>query len=424
VDAAVAQAAHDVIVSQLPNPAADPNADSRWTQTRSWVDTRLADYLAALGVSLADGGIAAGKAAAAAAISARSVDGSAPVTTYGADLTPTSNPGIGVWRQSNAGPVFVNPATGAPTGFDASGAVIQGRPGIDLNWRDVTPFSLTTPQKVFIVASVPLSPAVGSSEYRLELDYVRDHGRDSAPSSVRSPDQTAQALYYKQDIEIVVNEAARIASSVRGLSIEDNAKLFAVLDNAEADSRIAAFDSKYEQKFWRPITALNAGADGRVAGYAAWHPLAATPSHPSNTAGHAAGAAAGFEILRAYFGTDKIRPDGAAVTLGSLPWLAGTNAGTGNVATRSVFTFSQAQLETGASRLYLGVHFGFDNLQGQLLGVGVADAILLHSSDPAAQGLRVLDSPASLARLERTLLQQPDLYGLFGRDTGAPSRPR
>jgi len=406
----------------LPNPAADPSADPRWSQTRTWLDTHLRDSLTSLGVAASDGGIAAGKAAAAAANLARSTDNSAPVTTYGGNLPPTSNPGIGLWRQSNAAAVFVNPATGAPTGFDAAG-VIQGRPGIDLNWRDVTPFSLTTPQKVFLVASVPLSPAVGSPEYQLELAYLRDHGRDSAPSNVRTPDQTAQALYYKQDIEIVVNEAARIASAARGLTLEDNARLFAVVDNAEADARVAAWGSKYEQKFWRPITALNAGADGSVTnGYASWHPLAATPSHPSNSAGHSTAAAAGFEALRAYFGSDKIRPDGNAATLGSLSWLVGTNSGTGNVTTRSVSTFSQAQLETGASRLYLGVHYGYDNLQGQLLGIRVADTIIAHSSDPAARGLRIVDSPAAAARLEGTLLAQPDLYGFFGRDTGGHDR--
>ncbi len=312
----------------------------------------------------------------------------------------------------------MNPATGAPTGFDATGTVIQGRPGVDLDWRDVTPFSLTNPQKVFLVGTVPLSPQVGSQEYRAELDFVRAHGQDSAPISVRSADQVAQALFYKQDAEIFVNEAARLASDARGLSLDENAALFALLDNTVADARIAAFSSKYDQKFWRPITALNAGADGSVTnGYSAWHPLAATPSHPSNTAGHSATGAAGFEVLRAYFGTDKVRPDGSAVTLGSLTWLAGTNSGTGNAATRSATTFSQFQLENGASRIYLGVHYGFDNLQGQLLGLSVADTIIARSKDPAADGLSVKDSPASLLRLTQTLLSHTALYGYFGRDT-------
>jgi membrane-associated phospholipid phosphatase len=75
------------------------------------------------------------------------------------------------------------------------------------------------------------------------------------------------------------------------------------------------------------------------------------------------------------------------------------------------------QLENGASRLYLGVHYGFDNLQGQLLGLWVADTILLKSDDPAAAGVRPKESHASARNLARTFLLRPDLYGYFGRDT-------
>lgn len=187
-----------------------------------------------------------------------------------------------------------------------------------------------------------------------------------------------------------------------------------------ADARISAFASKYEQKYWRPITALNADTDGTVTnGYADWHPLAATPSHPSNTSGHSATGAAAFEVLRAFFASDVILPDGTPATLTSLPWLIGTNSGTGNVTTRAVTTFSQAQLENGASRIYLGVHWGYDNYQGQLLGLEVADAILVTSSDPAATGVRIRQSPASLVNLRRTLLQRVDLYGFFGLAKGS-----
>lgn len=202
------------------------------------------------------------------------------------------------------------------------------------------------------------------------------------------------------------------------MTLDQNAQLFALLDDTLADSRIAAFDSKYEQKFWRPITALNANADGGVTnGYAAWHPLAATPAHPSNTAGHSTAGAAGFEVLRSYFNDDHVKPDGTPVVLTTLPWLVGTNAGTGVVATRSVRTFTQAQLENGASRLYLGVHFGFDNYQGQRLGVALADKIIVASHDPAAAGVRIKESAVSPDRIERTLAARPDLFGFFGEET-------
>jgi hypothetical protein len=405
--AAAAQAAHDVVYNQLPSTA-------QWQPTRDWLDAQLSTYLTNLGVASSDPGILAGQASAAAALLARSNDNANPGTSYGATLTPTSNPGIGVWRESNAGPGVVSPSTGAPTGFDGTGAIV-GAAGINLNWRDVIPFSLTYAQKVALVASVPLSPQIGSPEYVKELDYVKNYGEDT--SALRSADQTAQALYYKIDAELFINEAARIASSARGYTLDQNAKLFALLDSAVADARFAAFDSKYEQKFWRAVTALNANPDGSVTnGYTAWRPLAATPSHPGNTAGHSTTGAAGFEILRSFFG-DKIKPDGSAVTLGTLPWLTGTNAGTGVNTSRQVTTFSQAQLENGASRLYLGVHFGFDNVQGQLLGLAVADTILV-SSDPAAAGLSIVSgTPASPGAIKNTLRKYPATYGYFGLST-------
>lgn len=415
--AAAAAAAHDVLMAQLPDPSTDPNIDQRWAQTRSWLDARLLSDVYALGLSFEDGGFAAGRSAAAAALAARKLDGAKPVTSYGADLGPSTNPGIGIWRQSNASAPAINQMTGAPSGFDASGAVIQPRASIDLNWRDVMPLSLSLRDKVRLVAQVPFSPAVGSPEYLKEIEFVRRLGQDTAPPSARSDDQTAQALFYKQDAEIFVFEAARIAAQARGLSLDQNAALFALLTATVADARIAAFDSKYQQRFWRPITALNANPDGSVTNnHQAWRPLAATPSHPSNTAGHSTTGAAGFEILRAFFG-DTIRPDRLAVTLTTLPWLVGTNSGTGRVTTRSVTTFSQAQLENGASRLYLGVHYGYDNLQGQLLGLAVAEAIVLGTNDPAASGIKLRRSRASLSEIERTLLARPDLYGLFGLDT-------
>jgi hypothetical protein len=166
------------------------------------------------------------------------------------------------------------------------------------------------------------------------------------------------------------------------------------------------------------VTSLNANADGSVTnGYAGWHPVAATPSHPSHTAGHSTTIAAAAEILRSYFGDDKVKPNGSPVTLGSLPWLVGMNSGTGNVTSRSVSTFTQLQLENGASRLYLGVHYGYDNLQGQLLGLGVADTILLGSHEPAARGISPRISSVSLLSVPATLLKRTDLYGFFGKDT-------
>lgn len=418
--AAAAQAAHDVLLAVL--PAAAP-----WTATRSWLDAQLASDLASLGVGTGDAGIAAGQSAATAAVAARKGDFAAIRTTYipSTNISPTGtatdqgNPGPGIWRPSNGGAGAVDPLTGSPTGFAAG--VIQPAAAIDFNWKNVTPFSLSTLEKQQLVAEVPASLDLAGKEYASELAYVRTHGQDSANPGSRTPDQLAQALFYRHDAELTVNELARLASAARGLTLDRNAQLFALVDSLAADARIAAWQSKYDLVFWRPVTALNADASGSTAPYTyAWKPLAATPSHPSSTSGHSATVAAGVEALRAFFGADEIVPGGAAQELTTFAWLIGAGGGTGLAGTydaRKVSTFSAAQIENGNSRIYLGVHFGIDNYQGQQLGLAIADAVINGHTDPAAAGLSVYGGGpgvATAARLRELLAADSVNSGYFG----------
>jgi hypothetical protein len=426
---AAAQAAHDVLLAELPNSTA-------WTATRSWLDALLQANLLSLGASASDAGISVGQAAAAAAVAARSQDFSQIRTTYTPSTNlsvnasnavvsnATGNPGLGLWRPSNGAAGVIDPSTGAPTGFDASGN-IQAAAGIDFNWKNVTPFSLSALEKQQLVAEVPPPLVIGSDEYVEELSFVQAHGESSAHPGSRSDDQLLQALYYKQDAELHINDAARQASLAKQLSLIANAKLFAALNNALADARIAAWQAKYDLDFWRPITALNADAKGNVSSYN-WQPLGVTPAHPSSPAGHSATVAAGTEVLRAFFKSDKITPTGTSITLSTLPWLIGTNNGTGQLATpsngqngtsREVTTFSQLQLENGQSRLYLGVHFGNDNYQGQALGLAVADALIAAQLDPAVSGVKTFrghEKVANAENLHKILVHNKADSGFFG----------
>ena len=428
--AAAVQAAHDVLLGALPNPV-----DGSWGPTRTWLDNQLASDLAALGVNSSDPGVIAGQNAAAAALEARQDDyaairtGYIPTSNISADGKPnaTGNPGIGLWRPSNGAAGSIDPVTGAPTGFDASGAILPVA-AIDFNWKNVTPFSLSIREKQQLVAVVPPALKIGSEEYLKELAFVETHGRDSAHPGSRTDDQLLQALYYKADAELFTNEAARIGSKARGLSLVQNAKLFAALDSALADARIAAWQSKYDLAFWRPITALNADANGAVSNYDTWKPLATTPSHPSNTGGHSATVSAGTEILRAFFKSDSIVPGNSPVRLTIFPWLIGTNNGTGKLATpiagqngttRDVSTLTQLQLENGRSRLYLGVHYGNDDFQGQSLGLSVADEIIENQKDPAVKGVSIYrgnHKVATLKNLHAIFIENAEVSGFYGLD--------
>ena len=135
---------------------------------------------------------------------------------------------------------------------------------------------------------------IGSDEYNKEIDFVKTHGAEYSKPGDRTPDQLLQALYYNSDSEIFVNEVARISSLDHGLTLLQNAQLFAALDSALADARIATWQVKYNLSFWRPISAINAKPDGSISDYT-WKPLAATPAHPSASASHSATGAAGAE---------------------------------------------------------------------------------------------------------------------------------
>lgn len=433
--AAAAQAAHDVLIGALPKAAT-------WDATRAWLHKQLASDLSSFGVQADDPGIAVGQEAAIAALDARKGDFSdtsaaayIPSTNLSISSTntvvanATGNPGVGVWRPSNGAAGDVDPFTGAPTGFNLTTGVIQPAAGINFNWKNVTPFSLSTLEKQQLVANVPPSLKVGGLEYKHELEFVKTHGQDSAHPGNRTDDQLLQALYYKSDAELFTNEVARIAAEARHLTLEQSAKLFAALDSAIADARIAAWQSKYDLVFWRPITAINADASGAATVYN-WKPLATTPSHPSSTGGHSSTVAAGTEILRSFFESDKIIPghDNIPVTLTTPPWLIGTNNGTGRLqtpingkdaTTRDVSSFSQLQLENGSSRLYLGVHYGNDDYQGQSLGLAVADTMISKHKDPALDDVSIYHGGHNVAtahNLHDILVENYANSGFYGID--------
>jgi hypothetical protein len=329
-EAAAAQAAHDVLVNYFPAQQAA-------------IDAALSNSLSAIPAGPAqDNGRAIGSASAADIIALRANDGSSPNVSY----PGPANPGVGQWRPTPAqlAPPFTFP------------------PGINEQWGSVTPFVLDAGDQF----RPEPPPAVGSWQYNQALAEVKAIG--SASNNVRTVDQTHIAQFYKQDAELTVNEAARELSAIHGLSLDENALLFALTDIAAADARIAVWDAKYTYLFWRPITALNANPDGSVTNdYANWGPLIATPSHPDYPSGHSGTVDAGFTVLQVFFG------DRDALTLHT------TTAGE---PPRTIKSLSQGESENGLSRIYGGIHFSFDNVQGQELGVKVAAYVLQHGPLP------------------------------------------
>jgi membrane-associated phospholipid phosphatase len=107
-----------------------------------------------------------------------------------------------------------------------------------------------------------------------------------------------------------------------------------------------------------------ADTDGNAATEAdpSWTTLIATPPFPAYTSGHSTFSGAASEVLAAFFGDDY-----AFETLGE-PSLA--------LPPRQFISFAAAAEEAGMSRIYGGIHFMSDNIQGLNTGRVIAHHVL------------------------------------------------
>ena len=309
--AAGAAAAYNVLVRLFPNQ-------------KAFLDTKYEQSLAQIpeGKSKADG-IALGTEVAQKFMDLRTGDGwNAPVV-----FMPSSGPGA--WQ----------PTSGAPV----------------TPWMgNMQPFALETPSQ--FRADGP--PALDSEQWSADYNETKKFG--ALNGSARTPEQTIIGLFYTEHTGAQYARIFRDFAGQQGLSLSDNARLFAMLYVAGADSLIAGWDSKYYFAFWRPITAIRAGdTDGNEAtvGDPNWTPLAPTPGHPEYPAAHGCITAAWAETLRAFFGTKKVK-----ITL--------TSTVTG---TSRTFTSTDDLIkEIIDARVFGGMHYRSSVVQGAVLGRKVA----------------------------------------------------
>lgn len=335
MSAAAATAAHTVMTNQFPMQAA----------------TFTAAYTADL-AAIRDGvskrrGIEWGQYVAQQILAARANDGSATAGTT--PYTPGTNPGD--WR---------------PT--VSFGGVV--RPALLPGWGSVRPFGINSGSQF----RPPAPPALTSSQYAAELEQVRELGATN--SLTRTADETEVALFWANGAGTATppghwNQIAQIIVARTRATLEQNARLFALLNVALADAAIVSWDAKYVYNLWRPITAIQlADTDGNDDTDAdpTWEPLLFTPPFPEYTSGHSTFSAAAAVVLARYFGTDNI------------PFVATSDDAPG---VERIFTsFSDAAFESGMSRIYGGIHFMTGNIyglqSGGMIGDHVMDNIMLQ----------------------------------------------
>ncbi len=237
------------------------------------------------------------------------------------------------------------------------------QPGLLPRWGEVKTFGLNTNTQFGVKAP----PALNSQEYTEAFNRVKSLG--AATGSTRTQFQTDTALFWADGGGTSTppghwNRIAQGLVNSRGLSVSDAARLFALLNLAEADSAITCWKAKYDHSFWRPVTAIReAGFDGNpdTIEDPSWMPLLATPPFPSYVSGHSTFSAAAARIMTGFFGTDQVSFTTSAEGFG--------------VPDRTYGSFSEAANEAALSRLYGGIHFDFDNNEGMSLGSNIGDYI-------------------------------------------------
>lgn len=322
-EAATAAAAHRTLVGLYPAQAGK-------------FDAALQSSLAKIpdGKAKQDG-IALGQQVADQIISSRNTDGITKVVQY----TPKTD--LGSW-------------TPTPPALAAALAP---------QWPQVTPFAMTSGSQF----RPPGPPALEGAKYAEELNYVKEIGKSD--SLTRTPDQTAIAKFWANGAGTFTppghwNQIAEETATLTGQSLEDSARLFALLNIALADAAISCWDAKYEYNLWRPVTAIrqadtdnnpNTTADPQ------WLPLVTTPPFPEYMSGHSTFSGAADAVMSSVFGSDFGFADRGDRSVNSL---------------RTYQNFSEAADESGISRLYGGIHFMSANVDGLSAGRNVGNYVV------------------------------------------------
>jgi hypothetical protein len=339
-DAAVATAARDVLVTLFGQfPAPQPCRDAGIASVE-------ADYAAAL-AAIPDGpaetqGVEVGAVAADAILALRADDGSDTL------LQDFAYP-----QGTEPGEYQFTPGT--PFAF---------APG----WGDVTPFVLRSSSQF------PVRPpyAVTGKKYARDFNEVKRLGGDGITTpSERTIEQTEIALFWVESSPLAWNRIARTVSAGEGLDLWENARLFGLLNMALADGYVGTFETKYELNFWRPVTAIRAAdTDGNpnTDVHATWTPLVTTPPIPEHDSGHAVEGGVAAQVLRRFFGTDRISFETCSMTLP-----AGSTCIDVSPVSRSFSSFSQVAGENALSRILVGFHFRNAVEQGVIHGTRIGD---------------------------------------------------
>ena len=338
--AAVATAAHHVLVGMVIQPAFTPAIVDR-------LNGLYATSLAAIPNGAAKtAGIAAGEAAAAKMLADRAADGRYGPFRFSCGDDP------GEWRPTTS---LDCPTPSGPS--DPNAWVARVEPFVlesTSQFRSKGPHDMT------------------SGAYAKDYNEVKELG---AVGSSRTPEQNALAGFFTNTTSPpeMYNRTFRTVAASEGLTLVEQSRLFAMLNLAGADALINCWDDKAHWSFWRPVTAIRLGdqdGNAKTEADASWTALSGNPPYPDHPSGYNCITGAFMHAAAAFFGKKPIAFDMVRIV-----------AGEANQ-TRRYRQFTDVIDDTIDARVYIGIHFRAPDVQGAEIGKDVARWLDQHFFGP------------------------------------------
>lgn len=266
-----------------------------------------------------------------------------------------------------------------------------GQGYLDARWGKVKPFCIGSNDHTLYLAP---HPAMGSAAYMTDFNEVKVKGvglgmqcSTTVTAATRTADETVIGIFWGYDgarglgtPPRLYNQCVRKIAQHKLNSVSQNARLFALINAAQADAGIIAWGAKYHYNLWRPVLGIrehdigfgpsHGASAGAVQGDPFWGPLGApqsnnkgafnrTPNFPAYPSGHATFGATVFELVKAFYGGEDV-----AFSFVSDELNGKTLDPDGSVRSHHTreLTASGAIVENALSRVYLGVHWRFDGL--------------------------------------------------------------
>lgn len=268
-------------------------------------------------------------------------------------------------------------------------------------WGKVTPFALDSPSQ--LRPGPP--PLLGSKQLEAEVKEVVD-----LQSNIT--DEQKALVEFMRDGPKSVQQAghwlifAQYVSLRDQHTLDDDVKMYFLVETAAMDAFIAAWDAKMHYDFARPYQLVHdyygddviKGWGGRTVGMtqlkgSEWRPYSPEtflcPPFPSYVSGHSCVSGACAEVLRLFKASDDF---GLQVRLA--PGALTEPEHIGDSVTLTFPTFTQTANMAGQSRVLGGYHIQADNVEGLKLGRATANLVWLkylrHTSGSASNKAKPL----------------------------------